>query len=80
MKSAFVAACILLVASGLRKTKGSAIDAVTSPVVEAKCGASLDDARDKTEERLQRSLLSVTWAMHFRIMAGLYHHWTHEAT
>ena len=47
MRLAFAAVCLLLVANGVKKTEGSAIDAVTSPVVEAKCGRSLAEGFDE---------------------------------
>ena len=53
MRLAFAAVCLLLVANGVEKTEGSAIDAVTSPVVEAKCGMSLAEGCDEAESQAQ---------------------------
>ena len=53
MRLAFAAVCLLLVANGVEKTEGSAIDAVTSPLVEGKCGMSLAKGCDEAESQAQ---------------------------
>ena len=75
MKLAFVAACLLLVASGVQRTRGSAIDSVSSPLVEAKCGARIGSTHDEAEVRARLCLMvALVTAVDLvcAVMSGLY--------
>ena len=82
MKLTLAVACILLVASGVKTTEGSAIDTVGSSVVEANCGASLG-GRGCCDRRCmyllaRRSLWTLTSTTPLLQPPGLYEHQIHR--